>query len=152
MHYCRILRKQKSCTDNYRNAQKKTEYFDGGLSTGIATIHEGKLYTAKVIDDVDTLLCETDAINFPGTTGIIHSRTGGNLVSIYDFPATTDWMEVWNEPLVDSKYVREDSFLKPTGPILYEGLWSFHKEGRLHSVLGEKPNSPGVKITKFWIE
>ena len=347
---------------------KKTEYFDGGLSTGIATIHEGKLYTAKVIGDVDTLLRETDAINFPGTTGIIHSRTGGNLVShahpftsedgelalvlngttrgggsdeyyaaknkimndfldrgfeiksafvppkdlpkpvkrvlknglsyhdtepyalmigdavsnspaetikrdiakatrdtlstlpidiitlcvharlpdtitigtitrpmsigfgdgetylatcaiafpeeiqkrpvmflpptttaqvtpnglevfsttldgvrveqpnyriakrirsdmekilaggrenpvsIYDFPASTDWLDVWHEPLVDSKYVREGSFLKPTGPISYEGLWSFHKEGRLHSVLGEKADNPGVKITKFWIE
>ena len=26
---------------------KKEEYIDGGLSTGIATIHEGKLYYAK---------------------------------------------------------------------------------------------------------
>ena len=59
---------------------KKTEYIDGGLSTGIATIHEGKLYMRKVIGDVDTLLRETDALDLPGTTGIIHSRTGGNFV------------------------------------------------------------------------
>ena len=59
---------------------KKTEYIDGGLSTGIATIHEGKLYMRKVVGDVDTLLRETDALDLPGTTGIIHSRTGGNHV------------------------------------------------------------------------
>ena len=57
---------------------KKTEYIDGGLSTGIATIHEGKLYMRKVVGDVDTLLRETDALDLPGTTGIIHSRTGGD--------------------------------------------------------------------------
>ena len=59
---------------------KKVEYVDGGLSTGIATIHEGKLYWRKVVGDVDTLLSETDALSLPGTTGIIHSRTGGNHV------------------------------------------------------------------------
>lgn len=53
---------------------KRVEYFDGGMATGIATIHEGKLYTAKLLGDVDTLLEKTDALNFPGTTGIIHSR------------------------------------------------------------------------------
>lgn len=60
---------------------RKEQFFDGGRSTGIATIHEGKLYTAKVIGDVDTLLSTTDALNFPGTTGIIHSRPGSNLQS-----------------------------------------------------------------------
>ena len=53
---------------------KKEEFVDGGLSTGIATIHEGKLYYRKVVGDVDTLLRETDALSLPGTTGIIHSR------------------------------------------------------------------------------
>lgn len=60
---------------------RREQFFDGGQSTGIATIHEGKLYTAKVLGDVDTLLRETDALNFPGTTGIIHSRPAGNLQS-----------------------------------------------------------------------
>lgn len=57
---------------------KKQEYVDGGLSTGLATIHEGKLYYRKVVGDVETLLRETDVLELPGTTGIMHSRTGGN--------------------------------------------------------------------------
>ena len=60
---------------------KKTEYIDGGLSTGIATIHEGKLYMRKVLGDVDTLLRETDALSLPGTTGIIHSRTSDSHIA-----------------------------------------------------------------------
>ena len=60
---------------------KKTEYIDGGLSTGIATIHEGKLHVRKVLGDVDTLLRETDALSLPGTTGIIHSRTNNNFIT-----------------------------------------------------------------------
>ena len=60
---------------------RREQFFDGGLSTGIATIHEGKLYTAKVLGDLDTLLRTTDALNFPGTTGIIHSRPSADLQS-----------------------------------------------------------------------
>lgn len=55
---------------------KKIEYIDGGYATGIATIHEGKVYLAKSIGDADMLLRTTDALNLPGTTGIIHSRPG----------------------------------------------------------------------------
>lgn len=68
---------------------KKTEYMDGGLSTGIATIHNGVLYTRKVIGDVETLLKETDALSLPGTTGIIHSRTDNNFLS-HAHPFTSD--------------------------------------------------------------
>jgi len=57
---------------------RRQEWLDGGLSTGIATIHEGKLYYAKVVGDVDTLVRETEALSFPGTIGIIHSRPDGN--------------------------------------------------------------------------
>lgn len=60
---------------------RKTEYIDGGLSTGIATIHEGKLYVRKVLGDVDTLVRETDALDLPGTTGIIHTRTSNDFIS-----------------------------------------------------------------------
>lgn len=60
---------------------KREQYFDGGVCTGIATIHEGKLYHAKVVGNVDELLKQTDAINFPGTVGIAHSRPGGTLAS-----------------------------------------------------------------------
>ena len=68
---------------------KKQEYFDGGLSTGIATIHNGKVYTAKVLGDSEELLRSTDAINLPGTVGIIHSRTGNNHIT-HAHPFTSD--------------------------------------------------------------
>lgn len=58
---------------------RREQYIDGGVETGIATVHEGKLYHAKVVGDLDTLLRETDAANFPGTVGILHSRSGGNI-------------------------------------------------------------------------
>ena len=57
---------------------RRQQWYDGCVCTGIATIHEGKLYTAKVVGDVDTFLRETDGINFPGTIGIAHSRPGGD--------------------------------------------------------------------------
>ena len=60
---------------------KKVQYIDGGLATGIATVHEGKLYTVKVLGDVDTLLRTTDALEFPGTCGIIHTRPWGDFQS-----------------------------------------------------------------------
>lgn len=60
---------------------RREQFFDGGVCTGIATIHEGKLYATKVVGDVDTLINTTDALNFPGTIGIAHSRPGGNLAS-----------------------------------------------------------------------
>ncbi|MBE6597607.1 MAG: hypothetical protein E7641_08075 [Ruminococcaceae bacterium] len=56
---------------------RKEQYLDSGFFTGIATIHEGKLYTAKVVGDLDVLLSETDALELPGNVGIIHSRTPG---------------------------------------------------------------------------
>ncbi|MBQ2718618.1 MAG: hypothetical protein IJF73_00970 [Clostridia bacterium] len=60
---------------------ERVQYFDGGMATGIATVHEGKLYTVKVLGDVRTLRETTDALNFPGTTGIIHTRPWGDFQS-----------------------------------------------------------------------
>lgn len=57
---------------------RRQQYYDGGAGTGIATIHNGKIYTAKVVGDVDELIRSTDAMNFPGTIGIAHSRPGGD--------------------------------------------------------------------------
>ena len=62
---------------------KKIEYYDGGRATGIATIHEGKLYVEKAGGDVEMLLRTTDALNLPGTTGFIHSRP------YFDYMSTT---------------------------------------------------------------
>lgn len=51
--------------------------FDGGLSTGIATIHEGKLYYRKMVGSVDDIIKNSDVLDLPGTIGIAHSRPGG---------------------------------------------------------------------------
>ncbi len=59
---------------------RRQETLDGGLSTGIATIHKGELYYAKVTGNVDELIKKTSALDFPGTTGIIHSRPDNNYV------------------------------------------------------------------------
>ena len=56
---------------------RRQQWLDGGMSTGIATIHEGKLYCRKVVGDVDTLIRETDALDLPGTIGIAHTRPAG---------------------------------------------------------------------------
>lgn len=51
--------------------------FDGGLSTGIATIHEGRLYYRKMVGSVDDIIKNSDVLDLPGTIGIAHSRPGG---------------------------------------------------------------------------
>lgn len=56
---------------------KKQEGLDAGFYTGIATIHEGKIYCAKTVGTVEDLLATTDAAKLPGTIGFIHSRTPG---------------------------------------------------------------------------
>ncbi|MBQ6824951.1 MAG: hypothetical protein IJP27_09880 [Clostridia bacterium] len=53
---------------------KKQEGLAGGYYTGIATLHQGKIYCTKLVGDVDALIRETEAANLPGTGGIIHSR------------------------------------------------------------------------------
>lgn len=58
---------------------KKQEGFDSGFYTGIATIHEGKIYYAKVVGDTNTLIEKTNAASLPGKTGIAHSRTPGGV-------------------------------------------------------------------------
>ena len=63
----------------------RLEGLDSGFYTGLATIHEGKIYYAKVTGDLDTLLANTDAARLPGTIGFIHSRTPGAKAA-GDFP------------------------------------------------------------------
>lgn len=57
---------------------RRQEGFDGGVCTGIVTLHEGRLYYRKVVGGVDALLKATDAMSLPGTVGIAHSRPGGD--------------------------------------------------------------------------
>lgn len=56
---------------------KREEGFEGGYSTGIATIHEGKIYYAKLVGDTARLEALTEAASLPGNIGFIHSRSGG---------------------------------------------------------------------------
>lgn len=54
---------------------QRQEGLCGGFYTGIATIHEGKIYYAKLTGDLKRLVDTTEAANLPGTIGIIHSRS-----------------------------------------------------------------------------
>ena len=63
---------------------RRQQDFDGGMCTGITTIHEGRLYHRKIVGDVDALIKHTDALYLPGTVGIAHTRPGGN-PQIYAF-------------------------------------------------------------------
>lgn len=54
---------------------RRQEGLAGGYYTGIATIHEGKMYYAKLTGDVKRLEENTEAAKLPGTIGIIHSRS-----------------------------------------------------------------------------
>ena len=56
---------------------KKQEGFAGGYYSGLATLHNGKIYYAKLTGDVDRLTALTEAAKLPGTIGIIHSRSNG---------------------------------------------------------------------------
>ena len=70
---------------------KREESFDSGYYSGIATIHEGRLYYAKLTGDVSRLEALTDAASLPGNIGIIHSRTksGGG--------------DAWAQPFIGTK-------------------------------------------------
>lgn len=50
--------------------------YGGGYYSGLATISDGKLYSAKVLGDLDRLEKKyPESRSFPGTIGIIHSRS-----------------------------------------------------------------------------
>jgi len=57
---------------------RKQEPYDGDVSTGIATIHEGKLYSKKIVGTVEDFLQKIDLNELPGTIGIAHTRPGGD--------------------------------------------------------------------------
>lgn len=57
---------------------RQQEYYDGNLSTGVVTIHEGTLYYRKIVGSVDTLVAKSDVLDLPGTIGIAHTRPSGN--------------------------------------------------------------------------
>lgn len=56
---------------------RKQAYYDGDMSVGVATIHEGKLHYKKLVGDVDHFLANIDLSDLPGTIGIAHTRPAG---------------------------------------------------------------------------
>ena len=88
---------------------RKQQAFDGALSTGVATIHNGKLLYRKVIGDVDTLIRETDVLSLPGTIGIAHSRPAGDSEKyVHPFLSTNEDMAlVTNGTTPLTKYVTQ---------------------------------------------
>ena len=65
---------------------KNEEGFAGGYNTGIATIHDGKIYHTKLVGATQKLIEETDAINFPGNIGLCHSRSKSHSGSEWAHP------------------------------------------------------------------
>ena len=57
------------------------EYYDGNVSTGVVTIHAGKLHYRKIVGTVDDLIKKTDVLELPGTIGIAHTRPSGDSVA-----------------------------------------------------------------------
>lgn len=70
---------------------RRQEGLCGGYYSGIATVHEGKIYYAKLTGDMPRLEALTNAASLPGTVGIIHSRSksGGG--------------DEWSHPFVSRK-------------------------------------------------
>ena len=60
---------------------RQQEYYDGNVSTGVVTIHEGKLHYRKIVGTVDDLIKKTDVLELPGTIGIAHTRPSGDSVA-----------------------------------------------------------------------
>lgn len=54
---------------------RRQEGLCGGYYTGIATLHEGRIYYAKLTGDLNRLLDTTEAARLPGNVGLIHSRS-----------------------------------------------------------------------------
>ena len=62
---------------------------------------------------------------------------------------------MWSKPLVDmDRYALENSRLKPVFPAMLEGLWSFHKEGRLGMKLGKRADKNGNEksVMRFYLK
>ena len=65
---------------------RREEGIDAGFYTGLATIHNGKIYYRKICGTLDTLLLKTDAADLPGNlSGKIY---GADLHGTLCFPVS----------------------------------------------------------------
>lgn len=85
------------------------EGLDGGFYTGIATFHEGKIYCAKAVGCVENLIKTTNALDLPGTMGIVHSRTPGKKLPANGGP------DCWAHPFTCEKDGRVEAALVMNG-------------------------------------
>lgn len=115
---------------------KREEGFAGGYYTGLATIHEGKLYWRKVIGTVKDLLEQTDAASLPGTIGIIHSRSksGGD----------AEWGHPFVDPAESFAYVANGTVGRfQNTPALSEAAAKLYADGwRFRSSNPDLPHYP----------
>ncbi|MBQ9131052.1 MAG: hypothetical protein IJX62_01095 [Clostridia bacterium] len=129
---------------------RRQQYMDGGRCTGIATIHEGKLYVAKAVGDVDDLLRETDAINLPGTTGIIHCRPGYNGMLSHCHPFTNDGDTLAIVANGTWRDVNTPAFFADSNAIMEEYMARGMTIKSMYQVVGtEDKESAVLKINKY---
>lgn len=95
----------------------REEGFAAGYYSGIATIHKGKIYYAKLTGDTNRLVQLTNAANFPGTVGIIHGRTksGGG--------------DEWAHPFVGERNS------EPYMAYVANGSAGYFKSGRMETIM-----------------
>ncbi len=146
---------------------RKQEYYDGNVCTGIATLHNGRIYYRKVVGDVETLINTTDALYLPGTIGLAHTRPGGTPETLnYSHPFVTmdesmagiangthygpgyaEKAKTVTTALEDEGYkFRDNTFItKSNFPKLYDG--SFVNTTATRLVLTEKYIKEGLPIS-----
>lgn len=106
---------------------RQQEGLDSGFYTGIATIHQGKIYYAKVVGTVDDLIKRTNAASLPGTIGIAHSRTpGGGVGDQWSHPFVWEKEGVIRSALVLNGWVgcfkpQEPEYLQLAAQLIEEG-------------------------------
>lgn len=101
---------------------RREEGLAGGYYSGLSTIHEGVLYHAKVVGDVETLIRETEALRLPGTIGIAHSRTPGG------------GGRAWSHPFIDTP--GKLAYIANGSRWLYEDRFNFDDEVQRLLALG----------------
>ena len=132
---------------------RKQEPYDGDMSTGVATIHEGKLYYQKVVGNVENFLKHVDLSLLPGTIGIAHTRPGGGTGQLAHHPfismdertalitngttPKTKYCEKWDEgvQLLAEKgyqFLHEGTKEQTQSPKLKSGHYVNPAEARVH--------------------
>ncbi|MBQ3072302.1 MAG: hypothetical protein IJD20_03305 [Oscillospiraceae bacterium] len=131
------------------------EDYDGGMSTGVATIHEGKLYHRRVVGDVDTLLRETDVLDLPGTIGIAHSRPGGAVAGKALYPCLSNDKAsalVVNGTLLGlaTRYDRHESVLRELEAAGYEFVTAHEPVRRSTTISdGRAVMNPEIRVLRM---